>query len=538
MSGFWDKVLDTFRTDGFKNLITKAGTRRDKREGGTFCPRIFDRDELDDLYHASPLAARICDLIADDMTREGIKLKGPSPEVITGVHQKFESLNAWSVIADGIRWSRLQGSALVFIGAVDGQTDLSQPLNLDAIESVEYLEVFDCHELQIKTRDSRGEPVTYAKVMYADPSVDAARRVKSPQVGEPIHASRFIRFDGTKTSRRRKRDRNNGWADSVFVRLFNTIRGYESSWVSAEALLQDFAQAVIKIQGLAELMATEGEDKVLARLEMIDTGRSSLRAMILDAENEDFDRKPTPMSGLPEVLDRFLSRVAGAAEMPITLLFGTSPGGLNATGDSDVRFFYDTVKRKQRRELTQPLEYLLQIIFRSKDGPSNGTEPDTWSFAFNPLWQLSDTETAALRKTVAETDQIYFNSGIVRESEIAESRFNDDGWSMETKLDWEVRNAQAAAELEAAAGGDDVQKQAYNGAQGATLLSTIQLVAAGSVPREAGARSISLLFQITESEAMELLGPAGTPAFTPAAPAAPATPVRPEGRPEGNGGDE
>lgn len=536
--GVMQKVGDLLRLDGFRNFITKAGDKaRDKRTGGYFLAQVLTRQDLEHMYAASALAGRIVDLPADEMVRAWIHFKGPSTEEQTAIAQACETLKVQAELADGLRWARLYGTGLVFIGAVDGARNLAEPLDLKNISSIKYLKAFDREDFTVSKRDQYGEPLTYTKVINEGAPVlvpDGTPIIS----GREIHRSRFLRFEGTKTPPRRRREFNEGFSDSVFVRLFETLRGYHGSWSSAEALLEDFSQAVIKIKGLADAMAAHGEDKVLARMEMIDTARSVLRALILDAEDEDFERKPTPMSGLPELLDRFLSRVAGDAGMPITMLFGTSPAGLNATGDSDIRFFYDSIARRQETELRPQLEYLLRIMFAAKDGPTKGVEPKVWSFVFNKLWQRTEKEQAELEKVVAEKDQIYFNAGILTAAEIADSRFGTGVYSTETILDFETRNyLKKAAEAELK-GGDDIQSQAFNGAQGATLLSTIEKVAAGTIPRNAGIRSIALLFQITDEEADKLLAEAGTPQFTPTVPEPPQPPSiasggEKGGRPEG-----
>lgn len=42
-------------------------------------------------------------------------------------------------------------------------------------------------------------------------------------------------------------------------------------------------------------------------------------------------------TGLPDVYDRVMMDVAGAARTPVTKLFGRSPAGMNATGESDLK---------------------------------------------------------------------------------------------------------------------------------------------------------------------------------------------------------
>ena len=67
---------------------------------------------------------------------------------------------------------------------------------------------------------------------------------------------------------------------------------------------------------------------------------------VMDKE-DDFDTKEYTFSGLNDIYESFMLDVAGACEMPVTKLFGRNPAGFNATGESDLKQYYDTVEEKQ-----------------------------------------------------------------------------------------------------------------------------------------------------------------------------------------------
>ncbi len=445
--------------DGWENFLTQTGHHhRDKRLASHIgVARIFNqRQELEQLFHGNDLAQRICTLIPHEMTREWIcmTIEGTDEQndvdLVKDVMQACDTLGVQSAITEAMTWARLFGGGCIYMGIDDG-LDQSEPVNFDNIQSLRFLTVLDRHELRIVKRfadplsPGYGEPELYEIVTVGDAMGVMAADVTPIRFGQRIHASRIVQFDGAPTTRIRKRRDNNGWSDSIFCRIFEVIRGYDNTWISAEQLMQDFSQAVIKIKGLAEMMAQQGEQKVRDRMEIMEASRSILRALMLDAEFEDFERKPTPMTGLPELLDRWLHRVSAAAEIPITLLFGMSPGGMNATGESDTTFFYNTIKQKQQRELRPQLEKFFKVMLRAKDGPTGGAEPESWSFNFEPLWQMSDTEQATVRKTQADTDAIYIDRGVLSAEEVAVSRFGGDEYSAETTLETTNRAAIAQA---------------------------------------------------------------------------------------------
>jgi phage-related protein (TIGR01555 family) len=229
-----------------------------------------------------------------------------------------------------------------------------------------------------------------------------------------------------------------GWGDALAVRVFEVLRDYQMSWNAAANILQDFAQGVFHMEGLAEAMATDNDSLIVKRMQSMDMQRSSIRSILLDAK-ETFERQQTPITGLPEMMEKFALRLAAAAKLPVTLLMGQSPAGLNATGDTDVRWFYDQIKAFQMKTILPALSRLITLVFKSKNGPTKGKVPSNWVWKFNPLWQLAEDEQATLRYTQAQADQIYISTGVVTPEEVAKSRFSGDEYSTETVLDLELR---------------------------------------------------------------------------------------------------
>jgi hypothetical protein len=263
-----------------------------------------------------------------------------------------------------------------------------------------------------------------------------------------VHTSRLIIFGGAHTSDE-ERDRLGHWDHSIFNHTYQSLRQFNNVFQAAEHLVSDMSQAVMKIKGLMEMIAGGNKEQLSARMEMVDISRSVARALLLDADGETFERQDSSFTSLDAILDKFMLRLAAAAEMPVTLLMGRSPAGENATGESDFRFFYDTVKTSQENDLLPELERLIEICFRSQDGGTNGKVPEEWGIVFKPLWQMTPTEQAELEKKIAERDAIYIDGGVLLPEEVGLSRFKPDGFSAVTTIDTEVRKAILKTELAA-----------------------------------------------------------------------------------------
>jgi hypothetical protein len=121
--------------------------------------------------------------------------------------------------------------------------------------------------------------------------------------------------------------------------------------------------------------------------------------------------------------------------MPVTILFGRSPAGMNATGDSDWQHFYDTIASEQKNTLEPALVRLYRLICLAKDGPTLGIEPDDIEIHFHALKEPTDLEQAQLELVVAQKDQIYFTIGSLQAEQIALSRWRGGDFSMTTEID-------------------------------------------------------------------------------------------------------
>jgi len=232
-----------------------------------------------------------------------------------------------------------------------------------------------------------------------------------------------------------------GWPDSILVRVMRVISNFQQAWQGVGILLQDFSFATLKIKGLAELLTMQGANADLTqRAAAMEGARGIARTTLINSE-EEYKRESTQVTGLSDLLERLAERLAAAAQMPVSLLFGQAPGGLNASGDADIRWFYDQVAAWQRRKLQHQIEYVARLMFLAKKtSPTGGKEPESWNVVFPALWQASEVEKATIRKTQADADCAYINTGVLTPEEVAQSRFGGAAYSVETALDDESRN--------------------------------------------------------------------------------------------------
>lgn len=418
------------RKDGWISALGGQGTARDKRQYLTYSAPGTNWAENIDLWRGDDLAGRVVETIPNEMMRQGweIVIEGPEgKEIAEQVKNHLEDLEIDQHLWQALCYENAMGGGAVLVGTSD-RDDFSKPLNLDSVSSLNFLTAFEPQELQAETWQNDhtqrgfGKPVLYR--------LNPIARGGSKKYGILIHESRLAIFPGIQVSRRQITTQA-GWGDAILTRCRETLRDFQTSWAAAGLLVADFAQAVWKIKGLAEIIALDKDDEIASRISAMELASSTVRAKVIDADGEEWERKQTPVSGLPELLDRFATRLAASADIPVTLLMGMSPAGLNATGDSDIRTFYDRVKSRQYRKLKNPIEKIVKVAFKALQIE----EPESWHIRFHPLWQPTEAEIATTRKTIADTDAIYIDRSVYGADEVREQRFGGREFSLEMRID-------------------------------------------------------------------------------------------------------
>ena len=422
------------KLDGWMNVLTGLGIRgRDKNVNAHFrMERVFEQAELDQLYRSDGVTRRIIDIVPAEMIRQGWEIEGDSDQEI---NSKMEEIKTNQNLTTLLRWARLYGGALCVMGIADG-LPLDEPVDERNIRDVKWLHVFDRY--QSFSRDG-----TFEKDLnnpnYGFPNVYTVNDSRTGAIFY-VHHSRILRTDWSLLPPRQQ-NFNNGWGDPLLQSTYDELRNYSTAFANAGLIMQDFVNYTLSIPNLAELISSQcADNQVMKRLDILNLTKGATNTMILDAE-EKYEKASTNISGIPELLDRFMLALSAVSGVPVSLLFGRSAAGMNATGDNDVRNFYDMVKQEQESKLKPMLEKLTRYIMLSKDGSFAGVEPDNWSIQFIPLWQNTEEQEAIVRKIVAETDAIYLDRGVLDPAEVAVSRFGGNRWSMNTEVDLEARKS-------------------------------------------------------------------------------------------------
>ncbi|HUW06595.1 MAG TPA: DUF1073 domain-containing protein [Williamwhitmania sp.] len=424
--------------DNWINVATGVGVRGIDKTIGAYA--LWDRTPkmiAENLYASDDISGILVDAIPDDAVKEGISWKIADDDkqwandTIKALNNEFDRLNVWEVFNWAWKLARIQGGSAVFI-SVDDSAALDTPLNLNMIRKINALHVFDRWDLDVMSLDMEANLASpnYGKPNYY--TYNSSGSTTPDATMYRIHYTRIIRFDGIKLPNNLF-IANGYWDDSIFGRLMKPISSYGQSNDSIVTILSEFNQAVFKLDGMTEAISQDESELVVNKLNFVNLMRSSLRAIVLDKEDE-FDNKQAAVGGVKDIYGIVKDRLIAASGIPHSRLMGESPGSsLGETGNSQLVDYYDKVAREQSMMLRGPIDRLTTLLFRQSKNQI--LEPDNWTYKFNPLYSESQETIINTRLAQANIDNIYMTQGVYDSVEVAKSRFGSGEYSFETDLD-------------------------------------------------------------------------------------------------------
>lgn len=398
--------------DAFSNVLARLGAGTPNLlEGTEYSLQRMSRDfnTLNALYRESWIVRRIIDVIPADMLKNWITItSGLDPDVEKRLSLTLRRTQLIDKLKRGMQWGRLYGGALGVMLVKHQGYDLSQPLQLDWIMPGDFagLLIFD-------------------RWNGVNPSSELIEDISDPDYGYPkyytvtdpagggsvkIHHSRVIRFTGN-TLPFWEEIAEMQWGASVVESIFDELRKRDNvSWNIAQLTFMANIR-VLKMQDLGQLLAAtdnESQAELLRTLEAQNMLLNNMGMQVMDSA-DGLETHQYTFGGLADCYQQFIMDISGAAEIPVTRLFGRSPSGLNATGESDLQNYYDMIAEKQESYLRPILNKVLPPFIIS----TLGSLPDDFDFEFDPVAEPSDKERADLAKCGTDNVVAAYNAGLI-----------------------------------------------------------------------------------------------------------------------------
>jgi len=394
--------------DSFQNFAARVGIGTDNLSSAStygFNPITRNRTLLEWMYRGSWVMGQAVNVVADDMTRAGIEINSDmQPDDLEKVYAEWNNKTITQALNECIKWDRLYGGSLGVL-LIDGQKP-DTPLRLETVGKGQFKGIMALDR------------------WMADPSLSNLVTEYGPDLGLPkfytvvamapamqnqkIHYSRVIRLQGIDLPYW-QRTSENLWGMSVAERLYDRLVAFDSSTQGAAQLMYKAHLRTISVESLREIISAGGPamNGLVQMMNMIRGFQSNEGLTLIDAKDK-FETHSYSFSGVADTLLQFGQQLSGALQIPLVRLFGQSPAGLNASGDSDLRTYYDGINQQQELKLRRGVEKVLKLTILSL-----GMEvPDNLSFTFKPLWQMTDKEKAEVAKLNSETALAAFNDGV------------------------------------------------------------------------------------------------------------------------------
>lgn len=393
--------------DAFSNPLFRLGWGSQSPLEATEYPLTRMTDNyalLNSLYRDNWVVQNVVGLMVDDMLREWYKLKGSyTPEALDALGKVERDTRLRERINEGMRWGRLYGGAAGLI-MIDGQDDLSKPLDVDMIYPGSFKGLYILDRWQGVTPNmglvfEGGDPVPES---YSITDADGNTVVN-------VHHSRVVRFTGRDLPYL-ERVAEMYWGESEVEALYKDVVAHDNVSANMAALTFQANINTMEVKGLEQLFSI-GSSQAQRRFWNVMQAQSVLRSNFgtqLVEEGNKITNTQYTFTGLQEVYESMCLNLCGASHYPMTKLFGRSPAGMNATGESDLKNYYDYVDSQREAKLRPALQKLLPVLAMS----AWGFVPDDLDFTFPPLWTPTATETAEIALKKAQAIRDTFQAGL------------------------------------------------------------------------------------------------------------------------------
>ena len=400
-------------TDSFVNFAAKLGIGADNVMSGSnysFNPITRNRILLEWIYRGSWIAGVAVDLIADDMTRAGVTFKTDLlPDQQTLLEEKVVELDIWNKVNETLKWGRLYGGSIAVM-MIDGQ-DLRTPVNIDTVGPGQFkgLAVFDRWMLEPSLEDL----VTEYGPMCGTPRYYRVLPNAPYMQGKAIHCSRIVMRPGGIKLPYQQALVENLWDLSIIERLYDRLVAFDSATTGTAQLVYKSYLRTLKVKGLREIVSMGNASQALMGLtqyvQMMAKYQGIEGVTLVDGEDEYTSEHHGAFSGLADTLLQFGQQISGALQIPLVRLFGQSPAGLNSTGESDLRTYYDHIKQQQVKTMKVGITMVYKVIAQSL----GIILPQDFRLDFKPLWELSDDDKAGIAERITNAITAAFEGGFI-----------------------------------------------------------------------------------------------------------------------------
>jgi uncharacterized protein len=228
------------------------------------------------------------------------------------------------------------------------------------------------------------------------------------------------------------------------VSLTQLIQSYVDRWLQTVSgvnrLINNFSILNLQTEMDAILQGDEsGANDLKLRMQLFTKARDNQGLFATNKATEGLEQLAVPLSGLSELQAQAQEHMAAPTHLPLVVLTGITPSGLNASSDSEIEIFHDWIHSMQENIYEDNLTKIIHILQLNRWGKID----DDIVFDFVQLKQLTGEALARVKKTQSEMDATYVDAGVVMPEEVRKriATDPDSGYNnLATEMPEELKN--------------------------------------------------------------------------------------------------
>jgi len=317
--------------DGLSNLATGLGGSKDKASWNEWnhSGKNLDHVALSARYREDWLSQKVCQIVPQDLTREWREFQSEAAQ------QADEDFEVAKMFREAYKWARLYGTSFIVLDIDDGRTT-DKPVNWKRLRP-------GCLRSMMVVDRTRIVAMGVIDQMPMSTTFGMPDHYQFVNQATPIHKDRLIRFEGTELPIY-ERQRNLWYSDSILIPLMNQIDNFHTTSYAAAQMVQEANTDVIHVEGLAGILESDqGTAAMIQRFSDWKMIKSNFGVSILDS-TEEYEQKSIQLSGVKDLIWEYLKMVSASVGIPATRFLSASPDGMNATGESDLVNYVETLQ--------------------------------------------------------------------------------------------------------------------------------------------------------------------------------------------------
>lgn len=397
--------------DGYVDVVKAIGTKSGAKT--EFLPENVDYRKLARVYRFDGIGKNICNCVADDGTAPGFEIDGDSDGSLLKNVLKTGLRRAYKRAA---RWTRAFGGAVVVMKIAD-----SRKLDEEAGKgNIVGFNVYPCSMVNVGHADydtdqmspNFGDPKWFTVTMRNGDKVRVHRSRCEVFYGEEVPSAEGMESSITGNELI--------FGDSALVAVMKRLEKLGMSEEGIADMMSELNVAYYQWKGFdAKLSMKDGLSLVKRRMEAVEMGKSTNRAIIGDIEDK-YTVIKTDLAGVPETTYRQMQLVAAAAQLPVAKIFGESSSGLSTTGEGNRKMYDKKVETWMEDHITEQVEHLVSEILVRNLG-KDGDVTITW----NSVTQPTDEEFTKMVKDQSEYFHTFIEDGVLTPEEVRTIMFKN-----------------------------------------------------------------------------------------------------------------